>query len=242
VHWPEVMVTYEQRDKVLFSADSFGTFGTLDTDADWIDDARRYYVNIVGKYGTQVQALLKKTAALDIQMICPLHGPVLKENLGFYIDKYQIWSSYEPEEDGVLIAYASIHGNTAKAARQLAEILKEKGAKNVSLFDLARDDMSRAVEHAYRYDKLVLAAASYDAGVFPCMEDFLNHLKAKNFQKRKVAYIQNGSWAPSAGKTMKAIVANLKDITEIEPMVTIKSSVKPENVAEMETLADALLA
>jgi flavorubredoxin len=236
------MVTYEQSEKVFFSADGFGTFGTLDTDADWLDEARRYYINIVGKYGTQVQALLKKTAALDIQSICPLHGPVLKEDIAYYIGKYQVWSSYEPEDDGVVIAYASIHGNTAKAAKQLAEILKEKGAKNVTLFDLARDDMSAAVAAAYRYDRLVLAAASYDAGVFPCMEDFLNHLKAKNFQKRKVAYMQNGSWAPSAGKTMKAIVANLKDITEIEPMVTIKSAVKPENVAEMEALADALLA
>ena len=242
VHWPEVMVTYEQSEKILFAADGFGKFGALDAEEDWTDEARRYFINIVGKYGAQVQALLKKAATLDIQMICPLHGPILKEDLGFYIGKYLTWSSYEPEEDGVVIAYASIHGNTAKAAKQFAEILEKKGAKKVTLFDLTRDDMAEAIASCYRYDKLVLAAASYDGGVFPCMEDFLNHLRAKNFQKRKVAYIQNGSWAPSAGKTMKAIVEPLKNITEVEPMVTIKSSLKPENIAELEALADALLA
>ncbi len=242
VHWPEVMVTYEQSEKILFAADGFGKFGALDADEDWTDEARRYFINIVGKYGAQVQALLKKAATLDIQMICPLHGPILKEDLGFYIGKYLTWSSYEPEEDGVVIAYASIHGNTAKAAKQFAEILEKKGAKKVTLFDLARDDMAEAIASCYRYDKLVLAAASYDGGVFPCMEDFLNHLRAKNFQKRKVAYIQNGSWAPSAGKTMKAIVEPLKNITEVEPMVTIKSSLKTENIVELEALADALLA
>lgn len=242
VHWPEVMVTYEQSEKILFAADGFGKFGALDTEEAWTDEARRYFINIVGKYGTQVQALLKKAATLDIAMICPLHGPILKEDLGYYIGKYLTWSSYEPEEEGVVIAYASIHGNTAKAARQFASILEEKGAKNVVLFDLARDDMAEAIASAYRYDKLVLAAASYDAGVFPCMEDFLNHLRAKNFQKRKIAYIQNGSWAPSAGKTMKALTCCFKCITEIEPMITIKSTVKPENVQEMEALADALLA
>lgn len=242
VHWPEVMVTYEQSEKILFAADGFGKFGALDAEEDWTDEARRYFINIVGKYGAQVQALLKKAATLDIQMICPLHGPILKEDLGFYIGKYLTWSSYEPEEDGVVIAYASIHGNTAKAAKQFAEILEKKGAKKVALFDLARDDMAEAIASCYRYDKLVLAAASYDGGVFPCMEDFLNHLRAKNFQKRKVAYIQNGSWAPSAGKTMKAVVEPLKNITEVEPMVTIKSSLKPENIAELEALADALLA
>ena len=241
VHWPEVMVTYEQSEKILFAADGFGKFGALDTDEDWTCEARRYYINIVGKYGAQVQALLKKAATLDIQTICPLHGPILKEDLGFYIGKYLTWSSYEPEDDGVVIAYASIHGNTAKAAQKLAEILEKKGAKKVSLFDLARDDMAEAIEDSYRYDKLVLAAASYDGGVFPCMEDFLNHLKSKNFQKRKVAYLQNGSWAPTAGKVMKSIVGQMKEITEIEPMVTIKSTVKPENIAEMEALADALL-
>ena len=241
VHWPEVMVTYEQSEKILFSADGFGKFGALDKDEDWTCEARRYYMNIVGKYGAQVQALLKKAATLDIATICPLHGPILKENLGFYIGKYQVWSSYEPEDDGVVIACASIHGNTRKAADKLAEILEKKGAKKVSIFDLARDDMAEAIEDSYRYDKLVLMAASYDAGVFPCMEDYLNHLRAKNFQKRKVAYVQNGSWAPSAGKTMKAIVAQMKDITEVEPMVTIKSTLKPENIPELEALADALL-
>lgn len=242
VHWPEVMVTYEQSEKILFAADGFGKFGALDTDEDWTCEARRYYINIVGKYGAQVQALLKKAATLDIQMICPLHGPILKEDLGYYIGKYLIWSSYEPEDDGVVIACASIHGNTMKAAAKLAEILEKKGAKKVKIFDLARDDMAEVIEDAYRYDKLVLAAASYDGGVFPCMEDFLNHLRSKNFQKRKVAYLQNGSWAPSAGKTMKAIVSQMKQITEIEPMVTITSVLKPENLADLEALADALLA
>ncbi len=241
VHWPEVMVTYEQSEKILFSADGFGKFGALDAEEDWTCEARRYYMNIVGKYGAQVQALLKKAATLDVAMICPLHGPILKEDLGFYIGKYQVWSSYEPEDDGVVIACASIHGNTRKAADKLAEILEKKGAKKVSIFDLARDDMAEAIEDSYRYDKLVLMAASYDAGVFPCMEDYLNHLRAKNFQKRKIAYVQNGSWAPSAGKTMKAIVAQMKDITEVEPMVTIKSTLKPENIPELEALADALL-
>lgn len=242
VHWPEVMVTYEQSSKILFSADGFGTFGALSSDEEWLCEARRYYINIVGKYGAQVQALLKKASTLDIQMICPLHGPILKEDLGFYIGKYLTWSSYEPEEDGVVIACASIHGNTAKAAKQFAEILNQKGAKNVVFFDLARDDMAAAIENAYRYDKLVLAAASYDGGVFPCMEDFLNHLRSKNFQKRKVAYIQNGSWAPSAGKVMQSLISQMKNITEIEPMVTVRSTVKPETIAQMEALADALLA
>ena len=242
VHWPEVMVTYEQSSKILFSADGFGTFGALSSDEEWLCEARRYYINIVGKYGAQVQALLKKASTLDIQMICPLHGPILKEDLGFYIGKYLTWSSYEPEEDGVVIACASIHGNTAKAAKQFAEILNQKGAKNVVFFDLARDNMATAIENAYRYDKLVLAAASYDGGVFPCMEDFLNHLRSKNFQKRKVAYIQNGSWAPSAGKVMQSLISQMKNITEIEPMVTVRSTVKPETIAQMEALADALLA
>lgn len=242
VHWPEVMVTYEQSEKVLFSADGFGKFGALDADEDWSCEARRYYFNIVGKYGVQVQALLKKAAALDIQTICPLHGPILKDNLGFYIGKYQTWSSYEPEDQGVTIACASIHGNTMAAAEKFAEILKAKGAKKVSLFDLCRDDMAEAVEDSFRYDKLVLAAATYDGGVFPCMEDFLHHLKAKNYQKRTVAYIQNGSWGPAAGKAMKDIVAGMKNITEIEPMVTIKSSMKEADIANLEALADALLA
>ncbi|MCI5900397.1 MAG: FprA family A-type flavoprotein [Firmicutes bacterium] len=242
VHWPEVMVTYEQSEKVLFSADGFGKFGALDAEEDWLCEARRYYINIVGKYGVQVQALLKKAATLDIQTICPLHGPILKENLGYYIEKYLTWSSYEPENEGIVIACASIHGNTMKAAKKLAEILEQKSSKKVVLFDLARADMAEAIEDSYRYDTLVLAAASYDGGVFPCMEDFLHHLKSKNFQKRKVAYIQNGTWAPSAGKVMKSIVAEMKNITEIEPMVTIKSAMKESTVAELEALADAILA
>ncbi len=242
VHWPEVMVTYEQSEKVLFSADGFGKFGALDAEEDWLCEARRYYINIVGKYGVQVQALLKKAATLDIQTICPLHGPILKENLGYYIEKYLTWSSYEPENEGIVIACASIHGNTMKATKKLAEILEQKSSKKVVLFDLARADMAEAIEDSYRYDTLVLAAASYDGGVFPCMEDFLHHLKSKNFQKRKVAYIQNGTWAPSAGKVMKSIVAEMKNITEIEPMVTIKSAMKESTVAELEALADAILA
>lgn len=242
VHWPEVMVTYEQSEKVLFSADAFGKFGTLDTDEDWSCEARRYYFNIVGKYGVQVQALLKKAAALDIQTICPLHGPILKDDLSFYIGKYQTWSSYEPEDEGVTIACASIHGNTMAAARKFAEILKEKGVEKVSLFDLSRDDTAEAVEDSFRYNRLVLAAATYDGGVFPSMEDFLHHLKSKNYQKRTVAYIQNGSWAPMAGKAMKEIVSGMKNITEIEPVVTIKSAMKEADAAELEALADALLA
>ena len=241
VHWPEVMVTYEQSEKVLFSADGFGKFGALDTDEDWACEARRYYMNIVGKYGVQVQALLKKAATLDIQTICPLHGPILKEDLPYYIGKYQVWSSYEPEDEGIVIACASIHGNTMAACEKFAEILTEKGAKKVSIFDLARDDMAEAIEDAFRYDTLVLAAASYDGGVFPCMEDFLNHLKSKGYKNRRIVYIQNGSWGPCAGRAMKAIVEQMKDITEVEPMVTIKSTMKAETVDELKTLADALV-
>ncbi len=241
VHWPEVMVEYEQSEKVLFSADGFGKFGALDTEENWACEARRYYFNIVGKYGAQVQALLKKAAALDISTICPLHGPVLKENLEYYIDKYQIWSSYEPEDEGILIAYASIHGNTKKAAEKLAEILEKKGAKKVVLTDLARDDMAEAVEDAFRYDKLVVAAATYDGGIFPCGEEFLMHLKSKNFQKRTIGFMENGSWAPMAGKLMKAICESMKEITIIEPVVTIKSSVKADTIEAMEQFADALL-
>ena len=241
VHWPEVMVAYDSRDKVLFSADGFGKFGALDAEEDWTCEARRYYFNIVGKYGAQVQALLKKAADLDIQIICPLHGPVLSENLGFYLDKYNIWSSYQAEDDGVLIAVASIHGNTMTAAKKLSEILEEKGAKKVVVTDLARDDMAEAVEDAFRYDKVVLAAASYDAGVFPCMEDFLHHLKAKNYQKRKVALVENGSWGPTAAKTMRAIIEQMKDIEIIEPVITIKSTMKEENIEEFKILAENLL-
>lgn len=240
VHWPEVMVAYEQSEKILFSADGFGKFGALDTDEAWTCEARRYYFNIVGKYGAQVQALLKKAATLDIQMICPLHGPILKEDLGYYIGKYDIWSKYEPEDEGVFIAYASIHGNTAKAAKKLAEMLEEKGAKRVAIADLARDDMAEAVEDAFRHDKLVLASATYDGGLFPCMEDFLSHLKAKNFQKRTVALMENGSWAPMAGKKMREYLEAMKDITICEPVVTIKSTMKEDTLKVMEEIAEKL--
>ena len=241
VHWPEVMVEYEQSEKILFSADGFGKFGALDVEEDWTDEARRYFINIVGKYGTQVQNLLKKAATLDIQTICPLHGPVLKENLGYYIDKYLTWSSYEPEEEGVVIAYASIHGNTAKAAEKMAEILKEKGAKAVRSFDLARDDMAEAVSEAFRYDKLILMSPTYDGALFPCMEDFLYHLKVKTYKKRTVGIVENGSWAPMAGKLMKAYLETLKDIQICEPVVSIKSVMKEADEKNLETLAEALL-
>ena len=241
VHWPEVMVAYEQKEKVLFSADGFGKFGALDVDEAWTCEARRYYFNIVGKYGAQVQALLKKAATLDIQMICPLHGPILKEDLGYYIGKYDIWSKYEPEDEGVFIAYASIHGNTAKAAKKLAEMLEEKGAKIVAIADLSRDDMAEAVEDAFRHDKLVVASSTYDGGLFPCMEDFLLHLKAKNFQKRTVALMENGSWAPMAAKKMTAILETMKDITICEPVVTIKSTMSEDNLKTMEELAEKLI-
>ena len=242
VHWPEVMVSYEKSEKILFSADGFGKFGALDVEEDWACEARRYYFNIVGKYGVQVQALLKKAATLDIAMICPLHGPILKENLGYYIGKYDTWSSYEPEDDGVLVAYASIHGNTRKAAEKMKEILEAKGAAKVAITDLSRDDIAEAVEDAFRYDKVVLAAATYDGGVFPCMEDFLHHLKSKNYQNRKIALIENGSWGPMAAKTMKGILEGMKDLTICEKTVTIKSAMKQENVAQMEELAEELLA
>jgi len=241
VHWPEVMVAYEQSEKILFSADGFGKFGALDTDEAWTCEARRYYFNIVGKYGAQVQALLKKAATLDIQMICPLHGPILKEDLGYYIGKYDIWSKYEPEDEGVFIAYASIHGNTAKAAKKLAEMLEEKGAKRVAIADLARDDMAEAVEDAFRHDKLVLASSTYDGGLFPCMEDFLSHLKSKNFQKRTVALMENGTWAPMAAKKMREYLEGMKEITICEPVVTIKSAMKEDTLKAMEELAEKLV-
>jgi flavorubredoxin len=241
VHWPEVMVTYEQSEKVLFSADAFGKFGTLDTDEDWACEARRYYFNIVGKYGVQAQALLKKAATLDIATICPLHGPVLSENLGYYIDKYNTWSSYEAEDDGVLVAYASVYGNTEAAAKKMAEILEAKGAKKVAITDLARDDMAEALEDAFRYDKLVLASITYDGGIFPCMESFIHHLKAKNYQKRKVGFIENGTWAPIAAKKMKEAMEGLKNIEFAENTVSIKSALKAENIEKMEALADELL-
>ena len=240
IHWPEVMVTYEQSEKLLFSADGFGKFGTLDTDEDWACEARRYYFNIVGKYGMQVQGLLKKAAGLDIKMILPLHGPLLKENLGYYVDKYNTWSSYEPEDKGVLVAYASIHGNTAKAAEKLGEMLAAKGAEKVIVSDLSREDMAEVIEDAFRYDRLVVASASYDGGVFPVMEDFLNHLKSKGYQNRTIAIVENGSWAPTAGRTMKAIIETYKKINLIDGIVTIKSTLKPDSEKALEELADKL--
>lgn len=241
VHWPEVMVTYEKTEKIVFSADGFGKFGTLDVEEDWIEEARRYYFNIVGKYGAPVQALLKKLSTLDVKMVCPLHGPILKENLGYYIDKYNTWSSYKPEEEGIFIAYASIYGNTAKVAEKLAEILKQKGAKKVILKDLARDDLADAIEDAFRYDKIILAASSYNMGVFPPMEHFLNQLKGKNYQNRKIGIIENGTWAPSAGKCMKDIISNMKDITIYEPTVTVMSTLNEETSKKLEELACRIL-
>ena len=240
VHWPEVMFTYEETEKVLFSADAFGKFGALDVEADWACEARRYYFNIVGKYGMQVQAVLKKLSGVDVKTICPLHGPVLKDNLSYYIEKYDIWSSYKPEDEGTFIAYASIHGNTKLVAEKLAELLKEKGEK-VAIADLSRTDFAENVEDAFRYDKLVVAASSYNMGVFPPMEHFLLHLKGKNYQNRKVAFIENGSWAPSAGKTMKEIVSTMKDIDIVEPMVTIKSTMKDDDLAKLNELATNIL-
>ena len=241
VHWPEVMVTYEQTEKILFTADGFGKFGTLDAEEDWDCEARRYYFGIVGKYGAQVQALLKKASTLDIRIICPLHGPILKENLEHYIEKYDIWSSYKPEDDGVFIACASIYGNTLEAAQKLKEILEEKGAKKVVLTDLVKEDMAEAVEDAFRYDKVILAASSYNAGVFVPMEQFLNKLKERNYQNRKVGIIENGSWAPSAGKSMKNILQEMKDITIIEPTITIQSTMKQETITQMEKLAENMI-
>lgn len=241
VHWPEVMVTYEQSEKILFSADAFGKFGTLDTDEDWACEARRYYFNIVGKYGAPVQALLKKTANLDIQKICALHGPILEENLEYYIGKYQIWSSYGVEDPGVFIAYCSLHGNTEKAAEKLAEILESKGVPKVSIADLSREDMAECIEDAFRYDRLVLAAPTYDGSMMPVMADFINHLKLKAYQKRKVGFIENGSWAPMAGKLMKEQMAALKDIEIIDEVVTIRSAFKDSDIANLEMLAEKLL-
>ena len=241
VHWPEVMVTYDPADKILFSADGFGKFGALAHEEDWACEARRYYFNICGKYGPQVQALLKKAATLDIACICPLHGPILKENLGYYIGLYDIWSKYEVETEGVFIAYASIHGSTKKAAEKFAEILREKGAPKVSIADLSRDDMAEAVEDAFRMGKLVVAAASYDADVFPPMHDFLHHLKLKAYQKRRVGIIENGSWSPCAGRVMKGMLEQMKEIEIVEPMVTIRSAMKQSDIPALEALADAIL-
>ena len=241
VHWPEVMVTYEQTEKILFSADGFGKFGSLEHDEEWDCEARRYYFGIVGKYGVQVQALLKKAETLDIKMICPLHGPILKENLGYYLDKYNTWSKYEPEEEGIFIAVASIYGNTLDVGRELAEILKEKGAKKVVVSDLRTEDWAEAVEDAFRYSKLIVASSTYNMEIFPPMEQFLNHLSSRNYQKREVGIIENGSWAPSSGKKMKNILEKMKDLKIVEPIITIKSRLKEEDISKLENLADEIL-
>ena len=241
VHWPEVMVAYEKKEKILFSADAFGKFGALDVEDEWDCEARRYYINIVGKYGAQVQALLKKAATLDIQKIFALHGPMLTENLGYYINKYDIWSSYRPEDEGILIAYASVYGHTKQAAEKLKEILEVKGAPKVAITDLARDDMAEAVEDAFRYDRLVLASVTYDGGIFPCMESFIAHLKSKNYQNRKVEFIENGSWAPIAAKKMRAELEGLKNLTFADTTVSIKSAMKDADIKQLEALADELL-
>lgn len=241
VHWPEVMVTYEQTEKVLFSADGFGKFGAIDTDEDWDCEARRYYFGIVGKYGEQVQALLKKASTLEINTICPLHGPILKENLEHYINKYDIWSRYETEDEGVFIAVASIYGNTMEAAKKLGQILEQKGAKKVTITDLAREDMAEAVEDAFRYGKVILAASTYNMSVFPPMRQFLTNLKERNYQKRKIGIIENGTWAPAAGKCMREILEQMNEIEIIEPTVTIKSKMKEEDIVKLEILAEEIL-
>ena len=241
VHWPEVMLAYESNEKVLFAADAFGKFGALDTDEDWTCEARRYYFNIVGKYGMQVQAILKKAATLDIKVICPLHGPILKENLDYYIDKYNTWSNYDVESEGVVVAYASIHNNTEKVAKEVEKMLEEKNVKKVVLVDLVHYDMAEAVEEAFRYGKIILAASSYNGGVFTPMEVFLNHLLHRNFQKRTIGIIENGTWAPSAAKTMLDTIAKMKDITVCENVVTIKSTLKESNLQSLEALVDEIL-
>lgn len=240
VHWPEVMVAYDSKDKVLFSADGFGKFGALDADEDWTCEARRYYFNIVGKYGAQVQALLKKTASLDIQTICPLHGPILNENLSYYIEKYDIWSSYRSEDKGVMIAYGSMHGNTKQAALELKAMLEERGVQKVAVADLTRDDMAEAIEDAFRYDRLVVACPTYDGALFPAVEDFLYHLKIKNYQSRRVALIENGTWAPMAGKKMKEYFEGMKNITLCDTAVTVKSTLNKASAEQLKALADEL--
>lgn len=242
VHWPEVMVEYEETEKILFSADGFGKFGALSAEEEWADEARRYFINIVGKYGVQVQGLLKKAAALDIKTICPLHGPILKENLEYYIGKYLTWSSYEPEEDGVLVACASIHGNTKTAAEKMVEVLRANGASKVVFMDLTRDDMAEAVADAFRYGKIILAASSYDGGIFPPMEDFLHRLAHKNLQKRTFGLIENGSWAPCAARGMKGILEGMKEVNVCENVVSIKSTMKDTDISKMEELAKEILA
>ena len=242
VHWPEVMMTYEQSEKVFFSADAFGKFGTIDTEEDWACEARRYYFNIVGKYGAPVQMLMKKAAALDIAVIAPLHGPILSENLSYYLDLYQTWSTYQAESKGVFIAVASIHGNTLAAAKKLEELLLAKGEERVVVSEISREDMAEIVEDAFRHDRMVLAAASYDAGVFLPMHDLLTHLSYKGFQNRKVGLIENGSWAPSAARTMRGLLEPMKNIEILEPVVSIRSSMKEEDLPQLEALADALIA
>lgn len=245
VHWPEVMVSYEHKTKILFAADGFGKFGALckeeENEEGWACEARRYYFNIVGKYGAMVQQLLKKAATLDIQTICPLHGPILTENLGYYIGLYDTWSKYEPEEEGIFIAYCSFYGNTAKAALALADIIREKGNVKVSTSDIAREDLHEAVEDAFRYDRLVLCAPSYDGGVMPVMDDYINHLRMKTYQNRKVAFVENGTWAPSAGKKMREAMEAMKNITIVEPIVTVESAVKAKTIEDLKVLADALI-
>ena len=241
VHWPEVMVSYESHDKVVFSADAFGKFGAFACDEEWACDARRYYFNICGKYGAQVQSLLKKLAAYDVKCICPLHGPILNENLGYYISLYNTWSLYEPESEGVFVAYASIHGGTAAAAQKLREMLLAKGEKKVAIADLSRDDMAEAVEDAFKYGKMVVAAASYDGGVFPPMHDFLHHLQIKGYQKRRVGIVENGSWAPVAGRVMRSMLEQMKQIEIVEPMVTINARMKRGDIPQLEALADAMV-
>ena len=240
VHWPEVMVTYDSTDKVLFSADGFGKFGALDVEEDWDCEARRYYIGIVGKYGPQVQKLLKVAATLDIQIICPLHGPVLTENLGHYIEKYDIWSSYKVEDEGVVIAYTSVYGNTKKAVEILAEKLKEKGCPKVTVFDLARDDMAKAVEDAFRYGKLVLATITYNADIFPFMKTYIDHLTERSYQNRTIGLIENGSWAPNAAKVMQAKFEKSKNITWLDNTVKIMSSLSDENIEELDKMAEEL--
>ena len=241
VHWPEVMVSYETTEKIVFAADGFGKFGALDTDEEWACEARRYYFNIVGKYGAQVQMLLKKLANLDVNMICPLHGPILKEDLGYYIGKYDTWSKYEAEDDGVFIAYSSVYGNTKEAVEELVKLLEEKGAKKVAVADLARDDFAEAIEDAFRYDKVVLASVTYNGTAFPDMENFLRQLAGKNYQNKKVGFIENGTWAPMAAKAMKDIVSTMKNITMCENTVSIKSRLNDVSRASLDALATEIL-
>ena len=241
VHWPEVMLSYESTEKILFSADAFGKFGTLDTDEEWDCEARRYYFNIVGKYGAQVQTVLKKASSLDIKTICPLHGPILNENLYHYISLYDNWSSYKAEDKGVFIAYASIYGNTKQAVEKLAEILTEKGVETVKITDLAREDWAEAIEDAFRYDRMVVASPTYDGGIFTPVLEFLQHINSKMYQNRKVGIIENGSWAPMAGKKIKEFLTGMKNIEIVEPTVTVKSAMKQNTIKELESLADSLL-